>query len=98
MVGQMVEEVKMHVQGHTEGNLTAEIAVYRCGDITDGVGLRFEKGRGGFVVSFKDFERAYKAALKFCAENPYLRVLTLNLNVQTSCGFGNTTRSPSPCV
>ena len=60
--------IRLHTQGHRNGE--ADIAfgpqVFTCGDITDGVEINIpyevDKHRGGFVVSFSDFEKAYLAA------------------------------------
>jgi hypothetical protein len=45
--------------GSAEGPLVIEIGRSVCGDIMDGVALQREGERGGYVIAWADFERAY---------------------------------------
>ena len=59
----MVDEVRIPTAGYdeTRPKLIARVAKSSCGNITDGVSLRFENMRGGFVVSWPEFKAAYEA-------------------------------------
>jgi len=46
----------------SEGNLIVDVGMWECGEIKQGVSLRFEHGRGGFVVDFDDLRLAVEAA------------------------------------
>jgi hypothetical protein len=51
--------VVCRTQGSAHGALVIEIGRSICGDIMDGVSLQREGERGGYVIAWADFERAY---------------------------------------
>ena len=51
--------IVLRAAGHPGGNLYVEvhkekITGWSCGDIEDGIGMRFENERGGWVVNAQD--------------------------------------------
>lgn len=53
-----------YIECHTQGQVGKETMVVStgrsvCGDILDGLAIRLGSERGGFVVEWADFERAY---------------------------------------
>ena len=42
----------------------------QSGSISDGIALRFKRDAGGWVLSFEDLERVYKAAIDFRKQYP----------------------------
>ncbi len=55
------EEMLLHVTGSVEGDMMGIVGISMCGDISDGVPIRWKKDNASFVLSFKDLEKFYLA-------------------------------------
>lgn len=54
-----INKLKIKMAGYPNyDHLIVETGICQCGDIKDGVGLNFP-GEGGWVLDWKDFEKAY---------------------------------------
>lgn len=62
----MSDEIKVPTAGYhdTRPELLVRIGKTSCGHIEDGVAMRFANQSGGFIVSWYEFEAAYKANLE----------------------------------
>ena len=78
----MMSIAKIRCPGGLANHLVIDMAQSGCGDVEDGIGVRFEgsppgcddvawsKSGCGFVLSWEDFERAYLAVKSARAEGP----------------------------
>jgi len=60
---------RIRVAGHPEGDLIVDSLMSQCGQIKDGVAMRFEEKRGGFVVDLEDLRAVVQAADEYQAAN-----------------------------